>query len=160
MQNEALVALAIASAVDIGKEEFYLFICYLFIRLELCVYNYLHTCTYTQPVYVWPVSTRSQIWEQNSSYNQYTVGLVEPGNKHVSPLLLFSPESMKAPFKEAELLPMLQKMLEDPVAAVEVKFSALGLICSLAQSGTATGKTLLQYKTPNAALISYLKVYC
>lgn len=42
---------------------------------------------------------------------------------------------MKAPFKEAELLPMLQKMLEDPVAAVEVKFSALGLICSLAQSG-------------------------
>lgn len=46
-------------------------------------------------------------------------------------------ESMKAPFKEAELLPMLQKMLEDPVAAVEVKFSALGLICSLAQSGMA-----------------------
>lgn len=44
-------------------------------------------------------------------------------------------ESMKDPFKEAELLPMLKKMLEDPVGAVEVKFSALGLICSLAKSG-------------------------
>lgn len=42
---------------------------------------------------------------------------------------------MKDPFKEAELLPMLKKMLEDPVGAVEVKFSALGLICSLAKSG-------------------------
>lgn len=30
---------------------------------------------------------------------------------------------------------MLKKMLEDPVGAVEVKFSALGLICSLAKSG-------------------------
>nr|XP_033469692.1 rap1 GTPase-GDP dissociation stimulator 1 [Epinephelus lanceolatus] len=43
-------------------------------------------------------------------------------------------ESMKDPFREAELLPMLKKMLEDPVGAVEVKFSALGLICSLANS--------------------------
>lgn len=43
-------------------------------------------------------------------------------------------ESMKDPFGEAELLPMLKKMLEDPVGAVEVKFSALGLICSLANS--------------------------
>lgn len=51
---------------------------------------------------------------------------------------------MKVPFKEAELLPLLQKMLEDPVAAVEVKFSALGLICSLAQSGTATGEIMRQ----------------
>nr|XP_020463282.1 rap1 GTPase-GDP dissociation stimulator 1-like isoform X2 [Monopterus albus] len=43
-------------------------------------------------------------------------------------------ESMKDPFREAELLPMLKKMLEDPVGAVEVKFSALGVICSLANS--------------------------
>ncbi|XP_059215820.1 rap1 GTPase-GDP dissociation stimulator 1-B isoform X3 [Centropristis striata] len=43
-------------------------------------------------------------------------------------------ESMKDPVLEAELLPMLKKMLEDPVGAVEVKFSALGLICSLANS--------------------------
>ncbi|XP_037637402.1 rap1 GTPase-GDP dissociation stimulator 1 isoform X1 [Sebastes umbrosus] len=43
-------------------------------------------------------------------------------------------ESMKDPFGEAELLSMLKKMLEDPVGAVEVKFSALGLICSLANS--------------------------
>ncbi|XP_044068984.1 rap1 GTPase-GDP dissociation stimulator 1 isoform X3 [Siniperca chuatsi] len=43
-------------------------------------------------------------------------------------------ESMKNPFMDAELLPMLKKMLEDPVGAVEVKFSALGLICSLANS--------------------------
>lgn len=43
-------------------------------------------------------------------------------------------ESMKDPLREAELLHMLKKMLEDPVGAVEVKFSALGLICSLANS--------------------------
>ncbi|XP_039995626.1 rap1 GTPase-GDP dissociation stimulator 1 isoform X1 [Xiphias gladius] len=43
-------------------------------------------------------------------------------------------ESMKDPFGEVELLSMLKKMLEDPVGAVEVKFSALGLICSLANS--------------------------
>ncbi|XP_037321785.2 rap1 GTPase-GDP dissociation stimulator 1 [Pungitius pungitius] len=43
-------------------------------------------------------------------------------------------ESVKDPFRQAELLPMLKKMLEDPVGAVEVKFSALGLICSLADS--------------------------
>lgn len=47
---------------------------------------------------------------------------------------LVTAESMKDPFGEAELLPMLKKMLEDPVGAVEVKFSALGLICSLANS--------------------------
>ncbi|KAM3605996.1 uncharacterized protein V6R79_008771 [Siganus canaliculatus] len=41
-------------------------------------------------------------------------------------------ESMKEPFREAELLPMLKKMLDDPVGAVEVKFSAMGLICTLA----------------------------
>jgi len=45
-----------------------------------------------------------------------------------------TPESMKNPFREAELLPMLKKMLEDPDGAVEVKFSALGLICTLANS--------------------------
>ncbi|KAE8280264.1 Rap1 GTPase-GDP dissociation stimulator 1 [Larimichthys crocea] len=43
-------------------------------------------------------------------------------------------DSMKDPFSDAELLPILKKMLEDPVGAVEVKFSALGLICSLANS--------------------------
>uniref|UniRef100_A0A3Q1HNM4 Uncharacterized protein n=1 Tax=Anabas testudineus TaxID=64144 RepID=A0A3Q1HNM4_ANATE len=43
-------------------------------------------------------------------------------------------ESMQGPFREADLLVMLKKMLEDPVGAVEVKFSALGLICSLANS--------------------------
>ncbi|KAM3863393.1 rap1 GTPase-GDP dissociation stimulator 1-like [Diretmus argenteus] len=43
-------------------------------------------------------------------------------------------ESMQKPFREAELLPTLQKMLEDPAGAVDVKFSALGLICSLANS--------------------------
>ncbi|XP_060943605.1 rap1 GTPase-GDP dissociation stimulator 1 [Limanda limanda] len=43
-------------------------------------------------------------------------------------------ESMKDPLWEAELLPLLKKMLEDPEGAVEVKFSALGLICSLANS--------------------------
>ncbi|XP_029926068.1 rap1 GTPase-GDP dissociation stimulator 1 isoform X1 [Myripristis murdjan] len=44
-------------------------------------------------------------------------------------------ESVQAPFREAELVPTLQKMLDDPAGAVEVKFSALGLICSLANSG-------------------------
>uniref|UniRef100_A0A8K9X5E9 Si:dkey-191g9.5 n=1 Tax=Oncorhynchus mykiss TaxID=8022 RepID=A0A8K9X5E9_ONCMY len=34
------------------------------------------------------------------------------------------------------LLPTLQKMLDDPVATVEFKFSALGLICSLANSSS------------------------
>ncbi|AWP14479.1 putative rap1 GTPase-GDP dissociation stimulator 1-like [Scophthalmus maximus] len=43
-------------------------------------------------------------------------------------------ECVKGPFGEAELLSMLKKMLEDPVGAVEVKFSALGLVCSLANS--------------------------
>ncbi|KAJ8250541.1 hypothetical protein COCON_G00224630 [Conger conger] len=43
-------------------------------------------------------------------------------------------ESIQEPFREAGLLPMLQKMLDDPVGAVEVKFSAMGLICSLANS--------------------------
>ncbi|KAF7642155.1 hypothetical protein LDENG_00263490 [Lucifuga dentata] len=42
-------------------------------------------------------------------------------------------ESMRVPFREAELLPMLQKMLDDPAGAVDVKFSTLGLICSLIQ---------------------------
>lgn len=51
---------------------------------------------------------------------------------------LFS-EAVQEPFRDADLLPTLQKMLDDPVVAVEVKFSALGLICSLANSG--------QYKT-------------
>lgn len=41
---------------------------------------------------------------------------------------------MKEPFREAELVSMLKKMLEDPAGAFEVKFSALGLICSLANS--------------------------
>ncbi|MEQ2289689.1 hypothetical protein AMECASPLE_035834 [Ameca splendens] len=44
-------------------------------------------------------------------------------------------ESMRDPFREAELLPTLKNMLDDPVGAVEVKFSAMGLICTLANSG-------------------------
>ncbi|CDQ70688.1 unnamed protein product [Oncorhynchus mykiss] len=44
--------------------------------------------------------------------------------------------SMQESFREAELLPTLQKMLDDPVATVEFKFSALGLICSLANSSS------------------------
>ncbi|XP_042592679.1 rap1 GTPase-GDP dissociation stimulator 1 isoform X1 [Cyprinus carpio] len=43
-------------------------------------------------------------------------------------------EAVQEPFRDADLLPTLQKMLDDPVVAVEVKFSALGLICSLANS--------------------------
>ncbi|XP_062375596.1 rap1 GTPase-GDP dissociation stimulator 1 [Sardina pilchardus] len=43
-------------------------------------------------------------------------------------------DAVQEPFAEAELLPTLQKMLEDPVGAVEVKFSTMGLICSLANS--------------------------
>ncbi|KAM6916540.1 rap1 GTPase-GDP dissociation stimulator 1-B [Xenentodon cancila] len=43
-------------------------------------------------------------------------------------------ESMKDPFKEADLFLTLKKILDDPAAAVEVKFSALGLICTLANS--------------------------
>uniref|UniRef100_A0AAY5K090 Uncharacterized protein n=1 Tax=Esox lucius TaxID=8010 RepID=A0AAY5K090_ESOLU len=45
-------------------------------------------------------------------------------------------DSMEESFRKAELLPTLQKMLEDPVGAVEFKFSALGLICSLVNSST------------------------
>lgn len=44
-------------------------------------------------------------------------------------------EAVQEPFRDADLLPTLQKMLDDPIVAVEVKFSALGLICSLANSG-------------------------
>ncbi|KAJ8418400.1 hypothetical protein AAFF_G00141090 [Aldrovandia affinis] len=43
-------------------------------------------------------------------------------------------DSMQEPFREVGLLPVLQKMLEDPVGTVEVKFSTMGLICSLANS--------------------------
>ncbi|KAI2657760.1 Rap1 GTPase-GDP dissociation stimulator 1-B [Labeo rohita] len=43
-------------------------------------------------------------------------------------------EAVQEPFRDADLLPTLQKMLDDPIVAVEVKFSALGLICSLANS--------------------------
>ncbi|KPP78879.1 rap1 GTPase-GDP dissociation stimulator 1-like [Scleropages formosus] len=43
-------------------------------------------------------------------------------------------EAMEEPFREAGLVPTLQKMLDDPVGAVEVKFSTIGLICSLANS--------------------------
>ncbi|XP_031434732.1 rap1 GTPase-GDP dissociation stimulator 1 [Clupea harengus] len=43
-------------------------------------------------------------------------------------------DTVQESFAEAELLPTLQKMLEDPVGAVEVKFSTMGLICSLANS--------------------------
>ncbi|KAG7272453.1 hypothetical protein CRUP_031380 [Coryphaenoides rupestris] len=43
-------------------------------------------------------------------------------------------ECMQDTLREAQLLPTLQKMLDDPLGAVEVKFSALGLVCSLAHS--------------------------
>ncbi|MCI4376218.1 hypothetical protein PGIGA_G00185880 [Pangasianodon gigas] len=41
---------------------------------------------------------------------------------------------VEEPFSHANLLSTLKKMLDDPVGAVEVKFSTLGLICSLANS--------------------------
>uniref|UniRef100_A0A3B3RF58 Si:dkey-191g9.5 n=1 Tax=Paramormyrops kingsleyae TaxID=1676925 RepID=A0A3B3RF58_9TELE len=40
----------------------------------------------------------------------------------------------EGPFQDAGLVPTLQKMLDDPVGAVEVKFSTIGLICSLTNS--------------------------
>uniref|UniRef100_A0A4W4EAE9 Uncharacterized protein n=1 Tax=Electrophorus electricus TaxID=8005 RepID=A0A4W4EAE9_ELEEL len=43
-------------------------------------------------------------------------------------------EAVQEPFQSADLLCTLKKMLDDPVGAVEVKFSTLGLICSLANS--------------------------
>ncbi|XP_072565847.1 rap1 GTPase-GDP dissociation stimulator 1-A isoform X2 [Paramormyrops kingsleyae] len=42
--------------------------------------------------------------------------------------------TMEGPFQDAGLVPTLQKMLDDPVGAVEVKFSTIGLICSLTNS--------------------------
>lgn len=51
-----------------------------------------------------------------------------------APVCVNTAESMQGPFREADLLAMLKKMLEDPIGTVEVKFSALGLICSLANS--------------------------
>uniref|UniRef100_A0A8C4SCJ2 Si:dkey-191g9.5 n=1 Tax=Erpetoichthys calabaricus TaxID=27687 RepID=A0A8C4SCJ2_ERPCA len=38
-------------------------------------------------------------------------------------------------FKDGGIVPTLQQMLDDPMVASEVKFSALGLVCSLANSG-------------------------
>ncbi|KAK1164457.1 rap1 GTPase-GDP dissociation stimulator 1-like isoform X1 [Acipenser oxyrinchus oxyrinchus] len=43
-------------------------------------------------------------------------------------------DAVVEPFMSAGLLSTLQQMLEDPVAAVEVKFSTVGLVCSLANS--------------------------
>lgn len=43
-------------------------------------------------------------------------------------------ESLKEPFQKAELLSIMKNILEDPLGAAEVKFSALGLICSLAET--------------------------
>ncbi|XP_015203333.1 rap1 GTPase-GDP dissociation stimulator 1 [Lepisosteus oculatus] len=43
-------------------------------------------------------------------------------------------ESMEVVFREVGLVPTLQQMLDDPVGAVEVKFSAVGLVCSLVNS--------------------------
>ncbi|MBN3295869.1 GDS1 protein, partial [Amia calva] len=45
-------------------------------------------------------------------------------------------DSVEGVFQEVELVPTLQKMLDDPVGAVEVKFSTVGLICSLANSAS------------------------
>uniref|UniRef100_A0A672GVF5 Si:dkey-191g9.5 n=1 Tax=Salarias fasciatus TaxID=181472 RepID=A0A672GVF5_SALFA len=44
-------------------------------------------------------------------------------------------ESVKGPFKEAELVSILKKLLEDPESTVAVKVNALGVICNLANSG-------------------------
>ncbi|XP_077350760.1 rap1 GTPase-GDP dissociation stimulator 1-A isoform X4 [Festucalex cinctus] len=49
-------------------------------------------------------------------------------------------ESMKDLFMETKLLTLLKKMLEDSSATAEVKYSALGLICSLAKSGVMNAK--------------------
>lgn len=65
---------------------------------------------------------------------------------------LVTTESMKDHFGEAELLPMLKKMLEDPVGAVEVKFSALGLISSL------TSSSMLDFYTHTHTRIDTLAV--
>ncbi|MGH0164920.1 UNVERIFIED_CONTAM: hypothetical protein FKN15_076900 [Acipenser sinensis] len=43
-------------------------------------------------------------------------------------------DTVEEPFMSAGLLSTLQQMLEDPVAVVEVKFSTVGLVCSLANS--------------------------
>ncbi|XP_041116914.1 rap1 GTPase-GDP dissociation stimulator 1-like isoform X1 [Polyodon spathula] len=43
-------------------------------------------------------------------------------------------DAVEEPFMSAGLLSTLQQMLEDPVAAVEVKFSTVGLVCSLVNS--------------------------
>ncbi|XP_059372862.1 rap1 GTPase-GDP dissociation stimulator 1-like [Carassius carassius] len=43
-------------------------------------------------------------------------------------------KAVQEPFRDSDLLPTLQKTLDDPLVAVEVKFSALGFICSLANS--------------------------
>ncbi|XP_077438364.1 rap1 GTPase-GDP dissociation stimulator 1 [Vanacampus margaritifer] len=49
-------------------------------------------------------------------------------------------ESMKDLFRETELLTSLKKMLEDPTGTAEVKYSALGLICSLANGGVMSAE--------------------
>lgn len=65
-------------------------------------------------------------------------------------------ESIKGPFQDAELLPMLKKMLEDPVGAVEVKFSALGLICSLANSSMCL---IVKQHIENAVILCNVPVH-
>lgn len=51
-------------------------------------------------------------------------------------------ESVKDLFT-TELLAMLKKMLEDPTGTAEVKYSALCLICSLANSGMHSLKSYI-----------------
>lgn len=51
-------------------------------------------------------------------------------------------ETMEGPFQDADLVPTLQKMLDDPVGAVEVKFSTIGLICSLTNSSQYSARAL------------------
>ncbi|XP_028650986.2 rap1 GTPase-GDP dissociation stimulator 1 [Erpetoichthys calabaricus] len=43
-------------------------------------------------------------------------------------------ETVEGSFKDGGIVPTLQQMLDDPMVASEVKFSALGLVCSLANS--------------------------
>ncbi|XP_041646009.1 rap1 GTPase-GDP dissociation stimulator 1 [Cheilinus undulatus] len=44
-------------------------------------------------------------------------------------------DCVQAAFMDAQVCGLLKNLLEDPVGAVEVKFSALGLVCSLSNDG-------------------------
>lgn len=102
MQNEALIALAIASAIDIGT-----------VQPFTILYLYYGTI---------------------SCKTLYDNGLSSSCSPYVFSYVYVNPDMVEEPFSHADLLSTLKKMLDDPVGAVEVKFSTLGLICSLANS--------------------------